>query len=104
MTSNYRQSFFNLSIDSSRVLSPNQSLLAAESNSRNESAAVGSNCSRECSDGFYLHQELNSCRPQCGVWELTSPTASFAISITSLCLAATFVVVVLVIIALQWKT
>ena len=93
-----------LSIDSSGVLSPNESLLAAEFSSRNESAAVGSNCSRECSDGFYLHQELGSCRPQCGVWELTSPTTGFAIRITSLCLATIFVVVVLVVIALQWKT
>ena len=104
MTSSYTQSFFNSSIDSSGVSSLNQSLLAAESNSRNEGAAVGSNCSRECSDGFYLNQDLNSCRPQCGVWELTPSTTGFAISITSVCLATTFVVVVLVIIALQWKT
>ena len=92
------------SIDPSGILSPNGSLLAAEFNFSNESTTVDSNCSRECSDGFYLHQELGSCRPQCAVWELTFSTTGFAINITALCLAPIFIVVAFVIIALQWKT
>ena len=102
--STYTKIFSSLSIDLSGILSPNQSLLAAESSSSNESATVGSNCTRKCSDGFYLHQELGSCRPQCGIWELTSSTAQVAIGITALCFATIFIVVVFVIIALQWKT
>ena len=82
-----------LSLDSSGILSPNQSLLTAESSSSNESATVGSNYSRECSDGFYLHQEHGSCRPQCGIWEVTSSTTSFALSVTALCLATISIVV-----------
>ena len=100
--------FVNLKIyrftDSSGMSSTNQNILAAESSFRDYSATAGSNCSRECSDGFYLHQELGSCRPQCGALELTPSTAQLATAITSLCFAAIFIVVDLVISALQWKT
>ena len=90
--------------DSSGMSSTDQSILATESSFRNYSATAGSNCSRECSDGFYLHQELDSCRPQCGAWELTPSTAQLATAITSLCFATVFIVVDLVISALQWKS
>ena len=102
VTSNY-VNFLTSSLDSSGILLPNGSFLAAESSSSNESATVGSNCSRECSDGFYLHQELGSCRPQCAIWELTSSTAQVVVAIISVCFAAIFIVVDLVVTALQWK-
>ena len=86
----------------------NWSILAVESSSRNYNATAGLNCSRNCSEGFYLHQELGSCRPKCGVWEInaTSSTTEFIVivKITSLCFTASFTIVVLVISALQWKT
>ena len=97
-TSNY-VNFLASSLDSSGI----GSLLAVESSSSNESTAVDSNCSRECSDGFYLHQGLGSCRPQCAIWELTSSTAQVVVGIIALCFAAIFIVVDFVVTALQWR-
>ena len=90
--------------DSGGMPPTNQSILDLESSLENYSGVAGSNCSRECSDGFYLHQELGSCRPQCGAWQLRPSTAQLATAITSLCIATIFIVVDLIISALQWKT
>ena len=64
---------------------------------------VGSNCSRECSDGFYLHQELGSCRPLC---EFTSSTTSSAVTVITViltCCGLISAAVILVVSVLQWK-
>jgi len=63
---------------------------------------VSSNCSRECSDGFYLHQQLGSCRPLC---EFTSTTSSAVTVITLIliCCGLISAAVILVVSVLQWK-
>ena len=92
-----------LCLESSGSSQLNESGLAAPSTPGNCSY-TGSNYTRECSDGFYLHRELDSCRPQCGIWEpnWSSVALETLVNITtsiSLLLGIAF----LVIAALQWK-
>ena len=92
-----------LCLESSGISQLNESGLAAPSTPGNCSA-TGSNYTRECSDGFYLHRELDSCRPQCGIWEPSRSSSALETLVyvatgVSLLLGSAF----LVIAALQWK-
>ena len=74
---------------------------ASDSNNR-----IGSNCSVECRDGFYINTTLCACLPRCDTWEQyphSTTVASDVFVVLAAIVGLIAGIAVLVISCIRWK-